>query len=66
MGEMRKLSQVGREGPGKESGLGGVLGRGEPYLILGEGKGLKSRGPAKRIEKGNLRRYQVHGSSRKH
>jgi hypothetical protein len=30
----------GKEGPGKERGWGGV-GRGEPDLVLGEGKALK-------------------------
>jgi hypothetical protein len=31
-------------------------GRGEPDLVLGEGKGLKPWGTAERIETGNLRR----------
>jgi hypothetical protein len=47
-------AQVGREGPGRESGLGsGGRGRGEPDLILGEGKGLKPCRPAERMEIGN-------------
>jgi hypothetical protein len=31
-------------------------GRGEPDLVLSEVKGLKPRGPAERMETGNLRR----------
>ena len=40
---------------GKWTGGGGV-GRGEPDLLLGEGKGLKPQGPAERMETGNLGR----------
>jgi hypothetical protein len=29
--------------------------RGEPDLVLGEGKGLKPQGPTERIETGNLK-----------
>jgi hypothetical protein len=38
------------------SGWGGGNGggEGEPDLVLGEGKGLKSQGPAERMETGNL------------
>jgi hypothetical protein len=46
-----------REGPGRVSEGGeGVGVRGEPDLLLGEGKGLKPLGPAERMETGNLRR----------
>jgi hypothetical protein len=42
IGERRKQSQVGREGPRRESGWWGAdRVRGEPDLVLGEGKGLK-------------------------
>jgi hypothetical protein len=50
----RKQSQEGREEPWRESRLG--KGRGEPDLLLGEGKVLKPFGPAERIETGNLGR----------
>jgi hypothetical protein len=42
-GEREGEREREREGPGRESGQGwwGVGGRGEPDLILGEGKGLK-------------------------
>jgi hypothetical protein len=30
--------------------------KGKPDLVLGEGKGLKTLGPAKRMETGNLRK----------
>jgi hypothetical protein len=45
---------VGR-GLGRKVGRG-WWGRDEPDLVLGEGKGLKPRGPAERMETGNLRR----------
>jgi hypothetical protein len=32
------------------------VGRGELDLVLGEGKGLKTQGPAERMETGNLGR----------
>jgi hypothetical protein len=44
----------GMEGPGRESGQGGGRGIGECDLVLGERKGLRPRGPAERIEIGNL------------
>jgi hypothetical protein len=46
-----------REGLGKESrqGAGRIVGRrGEPDLVLGEGKGQKAGGLAKKMETGNL------------
>ena len=33
-----------------------LWGRREPDVLLGEGKGLKPRGPAERMETGNLRK----------
>jgi hypothetical protein len=39
---------------GVEEGGGGR--RGEPDLVLGEGKELKPRGPAERMETSNLRK----------
>jgi hypothetical protein len=36
--------------------VGAVVGRGEPYMVLGEGKGLKPRGPAERMVTGYLRK----------
>jgi hypothetical protein len=59
---------VGREGLERECGLGGrkVGGRGEPDMILGEGKGLKPCRPAKRMETGNFRKQEFGGSPRMH
>jgi hypothetical protein len=41
---------------GKEDRMGA---RGEADLVLGEGKGLKSREPAGRMETGNLKKEEV-------
>ena len=50
-------SGVVKEEPGRESRQGGGSGgRGEPDLVFGEGKGMKSRGPEERMETDNLRR----------
>ena len=37
-------------------------GRGDSDLVLGEGKDLKPRWPAERMETGNLRKYEVGGT----
>jgi hypothetical protein len=45
-----------REGPGRLKWWWGgwrVEGRGKPDLVLSEGKGLKSSGPAERMETGS-------------
>jgi hypothetical protein len=57
---------LGREKKSITSGEGGKnlggkvdrvgVGRGELDLVLGEGKGLKTQGPAERMETGNLGR----------
>ena len=45
---------VVKEEPGRESRQGGGSGgRGEPDLVFGEGKGMKSRGPEERMETDN-------------
>jgi hypothetical protein len=56
LGGRRKQSQDGeeREGPGKESRQRSASGG--HNLVFHEGKGLKLRGPAERMETGNLRR----------
>jgi hypothetical protein len=63
----KKQSQVGRErgtweGKLMVDGAGGVRRRGEPDLVLGEGKGQKPWGPAERMETGNLRKQEVDGT----
>jgi hypothetical protein len=51
----KKATQGGREGrPWVGKGTGWR--RGEPLPLLGRGKGLKPRGPAERMERGNLRK----------
>jgi hypothetical protein len=45
-----------------ESRQGIVGGRGDSDLVLGEGKDLKPRWPAERMETGNLRKYEVGGT----
>jgi hypothetical protein len=44
----------GRGYLGGKVDAGAVWGRGETDLVLGEGKGLKTQGPAERMETGNL------------
>jgi hypothetical protein len=39
---------------GKWTGMGAWRGRGDPDLVLGEGKELKPQGPEERMETGNL------------
>ena len=50
------------EGPLRESGWG--VEEGDHDVVLGGVKGLKPRGPAERMETGNLGRWEIRGPSR--
>jgi hypothetical protein len=52
------------KGEGRDLGGKGA-GRGEPDLVLGEGKGLDTREPAERTKTGNLGSSEVEGTLQK-
>ena len=54
LGERRKHTS-GERGKDRGGKVDRIAGRGEPDLVLGEGKGLKPRGQAERMETSNLR-----------
>jgi hypothetical protein len=59
LGREKKVITCGEEERdlgGKLDWVGGSGVRGDPDLVLGEGKGLKLQGTAERMETGNLRK----------